>query len=98
MSKEKEQEKAKQEIVAYVEKTLKDNFIKNMMMGFQTANEMILRYINDGHDIDEVKTFLENNLKPKGKKAMEKVLSYDVVEEIKGKSNKKTKKKKGKGN
>ena len=92
----KDRDKVTKEVTEYVEKTLRDNFIKNIMMGFNTANEMILHYINDGHDIDEVKDFIERNISPKGKKAMEKVMKIGVAEEIDTKKTKK-KNKKGKG-
>lgn len=77
------------------EKELRGSFIKNIIMGWETANQMILNYINDGHDIDEVKSFLENNLKPANKKNFEKIVNYGVVGLDDKKSSKKTKNKKG---
>ena len=57
-----------------VNKELKDNFAKNMMQGFEVANQMMLDYINDGHNLDDVKGFIERNLSKEGKDAMMKVV------------------------
>ncbi len=96
MSKDsKKKNEAVQEIVDHFEKKLKENFIKNIMMGWETANKMILNYINDGHDIEDVKTFLENNLKPANKKKMEKIVNYGVVGLDESNKENKNKKKKG---
>ena len=91
MSKEKKKKDTAQEVADYVEKILKNNFIKNIMMGYETANKMILNYINDGHDINDVKAFLENNLKPTNKKKMEKIIGYVDLDD----GTKDNKKKKG---
>lgn len=55
------------EVAKKVEKTLKDNFIKNMIQGSEIAYTQILNYINDGHNIDEVKLFIEKMLKKRNK-------------------------------
>jgi hypothetical protein len=57
-----------------VEQDLKKNYIKNMAQGFELANQMMLDYINSGHGIVEVKSFIEKNLSQDGKDAMSKVL------------------------
>lgn len=58
-----------------VKKELEDNFLKNMTQGFEVANHMMLDYINSGHNLEEVKSFIEKNLSPSGKEAMMKVLN-----------------------
>ena len=68
----------KAEIIAsipkHVEDTIKASHIKNMMIGYQVANQMLLDYINDGHTIDEVKLFVEKNVSKDGIDTMEKVI------------------------
>ena len=61
-------------ISEYVETTLKNGFVLNMTQGFEVANQMMLDYINSGHNIDEVKSFIEKNLTKEGKEAMIKVV------------------------
>ena len=56
-----------------VESDLKKNYIKNMTQGGQIAQQMILDYINDGHGIEEVKSFIEKNLSQGGIETMDKV-------------------------
>lgn len=68
----------KAEIIAsipkHVEDTIKAGHIKNMMIGYQVANQMLLDYINDGRTIDEVKAFVEKNVSKDGIETMEKVI------------------------
>ena len=74
----KKKKPTKAELIAsipnVVNKELKDNFAKNMMQGFEVANQMMLDYINDGHNLDDVKGFIERNLSKEGKDAMMKVV------------------------
>ena len=56
-----------------VEKELNKNYIKNMSQGGQIAQQMILDYINDGHGIEEVKSFIKKNLSQNGIETMDKV-------------------------
>lgn len=74
----KKKKPTKAELIAsipnVVNKELKDNFAKNMMQGFEVANQMMLDYINDGHNLDDVKDFIERNLSKEGKDAMMKVV------------------------
>ena len=58
----------------HFEDKLKDGYILNMMQGFEIANQMLLDYINSGHTVDEVKSFIEKNLSPNGKEARSKVV------------------------
>ena len=74
----KKKKPTKAELIAsipnVVNKELKDNFAKNMMQGFEVANQMMLDYINDGHNLDDIKCFIEKNLSKEGKDAMMKVV------------------------
>lgn len=64
-------------IVNHYESSLKENFIKNMVMGFETASQLYLDKINSGCDMNELKDFIEKNLKSK-----------DVIEKVaRGKEN-----------
>lgn len=53
---------------------VKNAHIKNIMIGFETANQMILDNINNGASLDEIKKFIELNLSTQGKKAMKKAI------------------------
>ena len=83
----KKKKPTKAELIASIpqvmNKELKDNFAKNMMHGFEIANTMMLDYINDSHNLDDVKGFIERNLSKEGKDAMMKVVIgvKDVQEE-----------------
>ena len=83
----KKKKMTKAELIASIpqvmNKELKDNFAKNMMHGFEIANTMMLDYINDSHNLDDVKGFIERNLSKEGKDAMMKVVIgvKDVQEE-----------------
>ena len=61
-------------IFKHFEDKLKDGYILNMMQGFEIANQMLLDYINSGHTIEEVKSFIEKNLIKEGKETMIKVV------------------------
>lgn len=60
-----------EQIPKVMEQDLKKNFIKNLVQGFEISNQMILDKINSGATLEEVKSFVELNLKNK-----------DVVEKI----------------
>ena len=60
-----------EQIPKVMEQDLKKNFIKNIMIGFESCNQMILDKINNGATLEEVKNFVELNLKNK-----------DVVEKV----------------
>ena len=63
-------------IVNHYENSLKKNFIKNMVIGFETASQLYLDKINSGCTMEELKELIENNLKNK-----------DVIEKVaKGKT------------
>ena len=64
-------DKELERISKVVESDLKKNYIKNMIQGFETANQMILDKINSGATLEEVKKMVEMNLK--NKKIVEKV-------------------------
>ena len=52
-------------IVNHYESSLKENFIKNIVVGFETASQLYLDKINSGCTMEELKEFIENNLKNK---------------------------------
>lgn len=52
-------------IINHYENSLKENFIKNIVIGFETANQLYLDKINSGCTMEELKEFIENNLKNK---------------------------------
>ena len=54
-----------------VESTLKENFVKNMILGSDVAYRTIIEYINKGHSVEVVKAFCQMNIEHKD--AMEKV-------------------------
>jgi urease gamma subunit len=60
-----------EQIPKVVESDLKKNFVKNLVQGFEISNQMILDKINNGATLEEVKNFVELNLKNK-----------DVVEKV----------------
>ena len=60
-----------EQIPKVVESDLKKNFIKNIMIGCESCKQMILDKINNGATLEEVKSFVELNLKNK-----------DVVEKV----------------
>ena len=60
-----------EQIPKVFEQDLKKNFVKNIMIGFESCNQMILDKINNGATLEEVKNFVELNLKNK-----------DVVEKV----------------
>ena len=64
-------DKELERISKVVESDLKKNYIKNMIQGFETANQMILDKINSGATLEEVKKMVEMNLK--NRKIVEKV-------------------------
>lgn len=47
----------------YVDTTLKENFIKNLVQGGEICAQNILDMINDGATVEEVKSFCESLLK-----------------------------------
>lgn len=52
-------------IVNHYESSLKENFIKNIVIGFETASQLYLGKINEGCNIEELKIFIESNIKNK---------------------------------
>ena len=52
-------------IVNHYENSLKENFIKNIIIGFETASQLYLDKINSGCAMEELKEFIESNLKNK---------------------------------
>ena len=57
--------KAMTNIVNHYESSLKENFIKNIVIGFETASQLYLDKINEGCTIEELKIFIESNIKNK---------------------------------
>lgn len=51
------------EVVNHVDKTLKDNFIKNLVQGGEIMAQEVLNMINDGKNIEDVKKYCESVLK-----------------------------------
>ena len=58
-------------IISHYEESLKKDLIKNIMIGFETASQMYLDKINENCTMEELKNFIENNLK--NKKVIENV-------------------------
>ena len=71
--------KAMANIVNHYESSLKENFIKNIVIGFETASQLYLDKINEGCNIEELKIFIESNLK--NKDVIEKVANGKTVNE-----------------
>ena len=71
--------KAMANIVNHYESSLKENFIKNIVIGFETASQLYLDKINEGCTIEKLKEFIENNLK--NKDVIEKVANGKTVNE-----------------
>lgn len=68
---------AMENIVNHYENSLKENFIKNMVIGFETASQLYLDKINSGCTMEELKELIENNLK--NKNVIEKVANGKTV-------------------
>lgn len=51
----------------YVDTTLKENFIKNLVQGGEICAQEILDMINEGKTIEDVKSFCESLLKVEDK-------------------------------
>lgn len=64
-SKKPTKKQAMANIVNHYESSLKENFIKNMVMGFETASQLYLDKINSGCTMEELKEFIERNLEYK---------------------------------
>ena len=64
-------------IVNHYENSLKENFIKNIVTGFETASQLYLDKINSGCTMEELKEFIESNLK--NKDVIEKVANGKTV-------------------
>ena len=54
-----------QNIVNHYENSLKENFSKNMVMGFEVASQMYLDKIESGCTLDELKEFIKKNIENK---------------------------------
>lgn len=65
---------AMQNVVDYTEKTIKDNYIKALIQGFEVANNMIMEYC-EGHTVDEIKAFCKKNVEKK--EVVEKIVKGD---------------------
>ena len=76
-SKKPTKKQAMANIVNHYENSLKENFIKNIVIGFETANQLYLDKINSGCTMEELKKFIENNLK--NKDVIEKVANGKTV-------------------
>ena len=64
-------------IINHYENSLKENFIKNMVIGFETASQLYLDKINSGCTMEELKEFIESNLS--NKDVIEKVANGKTV-------------------
>lgn len=84
MDSHKKKKPTKAEIIAsipkHVEDTIKAGHIKNMMIGYQVANQMLLDYIENHHTMDEIKAFVEKNVSKDGIGTMEKVIGGNYNE------------------
>ena len=70
-SKKPTKKQAMTNIINHYENSLKENFIKNIVIGFETASQLYLDKINEGSTIEELKIFIESNIK--NKNVIEKV-------------------------
>ena len=64
-SKKPTKKQAMANIVNHYESSLKENFIKNMVIGFETASQLYLDKINSGCTMEELKEFIVKNLQHK---------------------------------
>lgn len=69
---------AMQNIVNHYENSLKENYIKHIMIGFETASQLYLDKINNGCTMEELKEFIKKNLETK---AIENVALGKTVNE-----------------
>lgn len=76
-SKKPTKKQAMANIVNHYENSLKENFIKNMVICFETASQLYLDKINSGCTMEELKEFIKNNLK--NKDVIEKVANGKTV-------------------
>lgn len=60
-----------EQIPKIVDADLKKNYIKNLVQGFEMSNQLILDKINNGANLEELKTFVEMNITNK-----------DIVEKV----------------
>ena len=68
---------AMENIVNHYESSLKENFIKNIVIGFETASQLYIDKINSDCTMEELKEFIENNLN--NKDVIEKVANGKTV-------------------
>lgn len=64
-SKKPTKKQAMANIVNHYESSLKENFIKNIVIGFETTSQLYLDKIDSGCGMNELKEFIEKNLKNK---------------------------------
>ena len=76
-SKKPTKKQAMANIVNHYENSLKENFIKNIVIGFETVSQLYLDKINSGCTMEELKEFIENNLN--NKDVIEKVANGKTV-------------------
>ena len=84
MEKEKKQDGEQkfetiEDVAKYAESVIRDNMIKNIMVGFVSANQMILDFSQE-HTLDEVQNFCKSNLKKKNQNVMINVLTKNSKE------------------
>lgn len=65
-------DKLKNQILSVYKKNLRDNYIKNMVQGFEVASMMYLEKIEKGCTIEELKEFITKNIKSKD--VLEKII------------------------
>lgn len=76
-SKKPTKKQAMANIVNHYKSSLQENFIKNIVIGFETASQLYLDKINSGCTMEELKEFIKNNLK--NKDVIEKVANGKTV-------------------
>lgn len=69
---------AMENIINHYENSLKENYIKNIMIGFKTASQMYLDKVNDGCTMEELKDFIKKNVT--NKEILEKIVGGKYVE------------------
>ena len=65
LTKQEKQDLAIEEITKHYTKTIKDNLVQNIIIGFESASELYLEKIESGCTIEELKGLILKNLENK---------------------------------
>lgn len=64
-----------QRIKKMLEESLRENFTKGIMTGFESAMTMLEEYCQKDVTVDEVRSFIDKNLKKKNLRVLEKFVN-----------------------